>query len=139
MKKSALINADLSYLVATLGHTDEVTVCDAGLPIPDTSQRIDLALIPGVPTFMQTVKALLEEIQIEGAVMAEEFKQVSPAHHDALLTLIREEEQQHGKTIRLNYVSHEAFKVRTQNSKAIVRTGECTPYANVIFQSGVVF
>lgn len=139
MKKSALINADLSYLVATLGHTDEVTVCDAGLPIPNTSRRIDLALIPGVPTFMQTVKALLGEMQIEGIVMAEEFKQVSPAHHDALLTLIREEEQQNGKTIRMNYVSHEAFKVRAQNSKAIIRTGECTPYANVIFQSGVVF
>ncbi|WP_273860260.1 D-ribose pyranase [Photobacterium sp. GSS17] len=139
MKKSALINAELSYLVATLGHIDEVTVCDAGLPIPDASQRIDLALIPGVPTFIQTVKALLGEMQIEGVVMAEEFKQVSPEHHDELLTLIRAEEQQSGKTIQLTYVSHEAFKVRTQNSKAVIRTGECTPYANVIFQAGVVF
>ncbi|GAM61192.1 ribose ABC transport system [Vibrio ishigakensis] len=33
MKKSTLINSEISYLVATLGHTDEITVCDAGLPI----------------------------------------------------------------------------------------------------------
>ncbi|PSW20664.1 D-ribose pyranase [Photobacterium sanctipauli] len=139
MKKSALINAELSYVVATLGHTDEITVCDAGLPIPDVTQRIDLALIPGVPTFIQTVQAVLGEMQIEGVVMAEEFKQVSPDHHDALIALIQQEEKACGKRININYVTHEAFKVHTENSKAVIRTGECTPYANVIFQAGVVF
>ncbi|MEF1307007.1 RbsD/FucU domain-containing protein, partial [Vibrio owensii] len=39
----------------------------------------------------------------------------------------------------INYVSHEDFKARTEQSRAVVRTGECTPYANVIFQAGVVF
>ncbi|ELR66942.1 Ribose ABC transport system, high affinity permease RbsD [Photobacterium marinum] len=139
MKKSALINSELSYVIATLGHTDEITICDAGLPIPNETQRIDLALIPGVPTFIETVKAVLGEMQIEGVIMAEEFMKVSPAHHEALIGLIREEEAQCGKSINLSYVSHEEFKIHTQNSKAVVRTGECTPYANVIFQSGVVF
>ncbi|OAN11172.1 D-ribose pyranase [Photobacterium jeanii] len=139
MKKNALINAELSYVIATLGHTDEITICDAGLPIPDESQRIDLALIPGVPSFIETVKAVLGEMQIEGVIMAEEFKSVSPEHHAALITLIEQEQQACGKTIRIDYVPHDAFKVHTQNSKAVVRTGECTPYANVIFQSGVVF
>lgn len=139
MKKSTLINSELSYVVATLGHTDEVTVCDAGLPIPDETQRIDLALIPGVPTFIQTVQALLSEMQIEGVVMAEEFKQVSPEHHSALIRLIQNEEALCGKAITIRYVPHEAFKIHTKKSKAVIRTGECTPYANVIFQAGVVF
>jgi D-ribose pyranase len=139
MKKNALINAELSYVVATLGHTDEITICDAGLPVPDEAQRIDLALIPGVPTFIDTVKAVLGEMQIEGVVMAEEFAQVSPDLHQALVTLIHNEELLCGKNITLSYVSHEAFKVHTQGSKAVIRTGECTPYENVIFQSGVVF
>lgn len=139
MKKSALINSELSYLVATLGHTDEVTVCDAGLPIPDETQRIDLALIRGLPTFIQTAKALLGEMQIEGVVLAEEFKQVSPEHHAALIQLIRDEEESLGRQIDITHVSHEALKVRTRNSKAVIRTGECTPYANVIFQAGVAF
>ncbi|GAB3522353.1 MULTISPECIES: D-ribose pyranase [Photobacterium] len=139
MKKSALINAELSYIVATLGHTDEITICDAGLPIPDETQRIDLALIPGVPAFIDTVKAVLGEMQIEGIVLAEEFLHVSPDHHHALIELIRNEEELCGKSINISYVSHEEFKVHTQNSKAVIRTGECTPYANVIFQSGVVF
>ncbi|OCH19021.1 MULTISPECIES: D-ribose pyranase [unclassified Aliivibrio] len=139
MKKNTLLNADLSYVIATLGHTDEITICDAGLPIPTPSKRIDLALIQGIPTFIDTVKATLSEMQIEGVVLAEEFKTINPECHSELLALIEKEEALRGKSIAISYISHEAFKVKTHQSKAIVRTGECTPYANVIFQSGVVF
>ncbi len=139
MKKSALINSDLSYLIATLGHTDEVTICDAGLPIASESQRIDLALTHGVPSFMDTVRIMISEMQIETVTLAQEFQTVSPELHASLLELIREEELSCGKTISVDYISHEEFKHKTENSRAVVRTGECTPYANVIFSSGVVF
>ncbi len=139
MKKSTLLNADLSYLVATLGHTDEITICDAGLPIADETQRIDLALTHGVPSFMDTVRVILSESQIEGVVMAEEFAKVSPELHAALLDELKAEEARCNKSIAIAYVSHEEFKARTHYSRAVVRTGECTPYANVIFQAGVVF
>jgi D-ribose pyranase len=139
MKKSLLLNSDISYLVATLGHTDEITICDAGLPIPEEVQRIDLALTHGVPSFIDTVRVILSESQIEGVIIAEEFAQVSPELHSALLTQLRAEEQISNKKITLSYLSHQEFKERTYHSRAVVRTGECTPYANVIFQAGVVF
>lgn len=139
MKKSTLIHSELSYLIATLGHTDEVTICDAGLPIPDQNQRIDLALTHGVPSFIDTVRVILSEMQIEGAIIADEFSQVSPEHHSALMIILEEEQIKTGKKIVIEYVSHEEFKDRTERSRAVVRTGECTPYANVIFKSGVVF
>ncbi len=139
MKKTNLINSELSYLVATLGHTDEITICDAGLPIPDDVQRIDLALTHGVPSFLETVRVMLSESQVEGAIIAEEFATVSPAHHEALIKLLTTESEQSGKQISITYVSHEEFKARTQQSRAVIRSGECTPYANVIFQAGVVF
>ncbi len=139
MKKSTLINADLTYLAATLGHTDEITICDAGLPIPDQVKRIDLALTKGVPRFIDTVKVMLSEIQIEGVIIAEEFATISPEHHRELVAELKLEEQRCGKSISIHYVSHEVFKAQTASSRAIVRTGEFTPYANVIFQAGVVF
>lgn len=139
MKKSTLINSELSYLVATLGHTDEITICDAGLPIPEQVQRVDLALTHGIPGFLETVRVILSESQIEGVVIAEEFASVSPTHHEALISELRAEEEATGKAITVTYVSHEDFKTRTHQSRAVVRTGECTPYANVIFQAGVVF
>lgn len=138
MKKSSLLNARLSYCIASLGHFDEVTICDAGLPIPNEVERIDLALTHGVPTFIDTVAVVLSEMQITGVLLAEEFKQVSPELHQQLLTLI-EKEQSEGHQIDIEYINHQAFKERTKQSKAVVRTGECSPYANLIFQSGVVF
>ncbi|WP_114766845.1 D-ribose pyranase [Vibrio rhodolitus] len=139
MKKSTLLNSDVTYLVSTLGHTDEITICDAGLPIPDQVTRIDLALTHGVPSFIDTVRVILSETQIEGVVMAEEFARVSPELHQELLKELELEQARSGKTISTEYISHEEFKQQTQQSRAVVRTGECTPYANVIFQSGVVF
>ena len=139
MKKSTLINAELSYLVATLGHTDEITICDAGLPIPQHVKRIDLALTHGVPSFLDTVRVILSESQIEGVIMAAEFAEVSPAHHQALLAILDQESTVTAKPIHISYLSHEEFKQRTAQSRAVVRTGEYTPYANIIFQAGVVF
>ncbi|NAX20709.1 D-ribose pyranase [Vibrio sp. V39_P1S14PM300] len=139
MKKSTLINSELSYLVATLGHTDEITICDAGLPIPDQVQRIDLALTHGIPGFIETVRVVLSESQIEGVVIAREFEQVSPEHHRALINELEHEQESTGREITVQYLSHDDFKQRTHQSRAVVRTGECTPYANVIFQAGVVF
>lgn len=139
MKKTRLLHSDLSYLVATLGHTDEVTIGDAGLPIPDGVERIDLALTQGVPGFIQTVEVWLSESQVEGVIIAEETRDVSPKLHEQLLTLLKKEGEVSGREIAITYVSHEEFKVRSFDSKAVVRTGECTPYANVIFQTGVTF
>lgn len=139
MKKSTLLNAELSYLVATLGHTDEVTICDAGLPIGEQVERIDLALTHGIPSFIETVKVILSEMRVQAVVLAQEFAQVSPDLHAALMTELKAEEARGGHSITVSYLSHEAFKIRTGASRAVIRTGECTPYANIIFQAGVVF
>lgn len=138
MKKSMLLNSDLSSLVARLGHTDEITICDAGLPISQKTQRIDLALTHGVPGFLETVKVVLSELQIEGAIIAEEFAKVSPKLHAALLKEL-EEEQRQGNPIAISYIPHQEFKTRSQQGVGVVRTGECTSFANVIFQTGVTF
>ncbi|EPF42900.1 D-ribose pyranase, partial [Klebsiella pneumoniae subsp. pneumoniae CIP 52.145 = B5055] len=53
MKKGTVLNADISAVISRLGHTDTLVVCDAGLPVPRSSTRIDMALTQGVPSFMQ--------------------------------------------------------------------------------------
>ncbi|WP_432451791.1 D-ribose pyranase [Agarivorans sp. QJM3NY_29] len=139
MKKAPLLNAELSYIIAKLGHQDQLCIGDAGLPIPDSCQRLDLALTKGIPSFIDTVKAVLGEMQIEAVTLAEETLSHSPQLHAQLLQLIQQQEQLSGQSIRLNLLSHETFKQQTASANAVVRTGEFTPYANVIFHAGVVF
>ncbi|PJG84904.1 D-ribose pyranase [Conservatibacter flavescens] len=139
MKKSAVLNAQLSHLIASVGHTDGITICDAGLPIPNDVARVDLALTQGVPTFLQTLEVVSHELFIERALIAEEIKLKNPQIHTALLAHFQTLEQVQQNKIFIEYVSHEEFKQFANHSKGIVRTGECSPYANVILYSGVPF
>ena len=139
MKKHVLLNAPLSHVIATMGHTDQLVVCDAGLPIPAAPERIDLAVSRGVPKFMDVVQAITAEMQIERVIMAHEFAEVSPALHIELVAHMEHLATEQERNISFDYVSHEEFKQMTHTSRAVVLTGECTPYANVIFVSGVVF
>ncbi|WP_273391186.1 D-ribose pyranase [Actinobacillus porcinus] len=139
MKKTTILNAQLSHAIATLGHTDMITICDAGLPIPEFVKRIDLALTHGIPCFLDTLYATTSEMFVERAILADEIKQKNPQILTALLAHLSELEKAQGNNIPVEYISHEEFKKLSHESKAIVRSGECSPYANIILVSGVPF
>lgn len=139
MKKGTLIHSELSHAVARLGHLDGLCICDAELPIPAEARRIDLALTRGVPSFVDTVRAVLSEMTLDSVEIAEEFPENSPALHGALIALLKEEEAALGKEIPVLTFRHEAFKLATKRCRAVVRTGEFTPYANVILKAGARF
>ncbi|NGO70633.1 D-ribose pyranase [Streptomyces boncukensis] len=134
MKMRGTFNRHLSHALALLGHTDETVICDAGLPIPHQPggpEVVDLALNAGVPSFVDVLDAVLDELVIEYATAAYEVRDDNP-HTAALL----EERFGYGG---LNFIPHENFKKRTRHARLIVRTGEATPYSNVILRSGVPF
>jgi D-ribose pyranase len=131
MKKIGLLNQPISTVIAGLGHTDTVVIADAGLPIPAKTQRIDLALIKGVPTFLDTLRAVLTEMQVEQAVVADEMLKASPHLYSEIQSLLA--------GIPLETVTHTIFKVQTGSARAVIRTGEFTPYANIILSAGVIF
>lgn len=139
MIKHTLLNAPLQHTIATMGHTDCLTVCDAGLPIPNDANRIDLALSAGIPDFMQTVNVIGTSLFVERVVLAEEIKTHNPTLHQEIITWLELLGVQQGNTIVLDYCTHEVFKAQSHQSKAFVRTGECRPYANILLFSGVVF
>ena len=131
MKKTTLINSELSYAIATLGHMQTLVVADAGLPIPPETERIDLALTKGVPGAVETLKVILEEMQIEKIILAEEVKTHNPQFLNAVKKLL--------PGVPMEFETHTIFKSLTSDARAVVRTGEFSPYANVILVAGVVF
>jgi len=131
MKRTALLHAELSEVVARLGHGDLLVIGDAGLPIPDGPRRIDLAVTPGVPSFREVLAAVLSEMQVESAVVAAELAARNPA--------VEAEIRQRLGAVPVTTLPHEEFKTLTRSARAMVRTGECSPYANVILRAGVVF
>lgn len=133
MKKSGILNSQLSRIVASMGHKDKLVVCDVGLPIPKNSEVVDLALTKNIPRFIETLKVVLEELKIEEAIIASEMIDNSNSIFEEISDIL--------KDVHIQKVTHEQFKEITSSGKNIsfIRTGEATPFANVILISGVTF
>jgi len=129
MKKSGILNPQLNRIISEMGHRDMLIIADAGLPIPKKVERIDLALKSGVPSFREVLQAILSELEIEEAYVAKEIKEKNPQTLNLVSSLIGE----------VKFITHEELKELSKQARAIVRTGECSPYANIILISGVTF
>src|SRR5438309_4093232 len=133
MKKIGTLNSHLSTVIASMGHLDKLVICDSGLPIPRHREVVDLALAPNIPRFLETVGVVLTELHVERAIIAREMAQANKKTFAGLARLLN--------GIRTRKVSHAEFKriAGGNGNIAFVRTGEATPYANVILISGVTF
>lgn len=131
MKKTVLINSSISYAISKMGHGNTITIADAGLPIPDQVERIDVAVSENNPDFMSTLNAVLSELKLEKVIIAEEMRSHNAKIYQYIQSILND--------IDLVFVSHEEFKKMTESTKAVIRTGEFSPYANIILVSGVVF
>ena len=127
MKKYGILNSNIAKLADDLGHMDLVCIGDLGLPVPKGIDKIDLALRKGSPSFLEVLKEYSDHVVIEKIFLAEEIKEKNKAVLDLL-----------GSNIIIEYISHEELKAMNTTVKAVIRTGEDTPYSNIILQSGVI-
>jgi len=120
-------------IITSMGHTDKLVICDAGLPIPREALKIDLALVKNIPRFTDTLRSILAELVVEKAIMAEEMENESKDLFQEVTKLLA--------GISTQKISHENFKDYYNNTGNIifVRTGEVTPFANIILIAGVTF
>lgn len=137
MKRNGILNADISRVLSYMGHTDRICIGDCGLPIPEETERIDLAVKFGQPSFMDVLKEVGADMKVEKIVLAEEIKEQNPQILNEINSYFAEVS---GDTdIEVEFVSHTELKKLTKECKAVIRTGETTPYANIILQSGCIF
>lgn len=129
MKKHGLLNTDIVQAIAQAGHGQSLTVADAGLPISLSCRRIDISVKQGLPGFIDVVSAVLDEMDVERAIIAAEIVEQNPEVLNRLQDILG--------TVPIDRIPHEEFKKRAGESLAIIRTGEVTPYANVILVAGV--
>lgn len=133
MKRKGILNSDISRVLSYMGHTDWIAIGDCGLPIPDEVERIDLALTFGEPGFMRTLEIVAADMKVEKIILAEEIREQNPD------VLNQVKEYFAGQSVEVEFVSHVELKAKTHECKAVIRTGEITPYANIILQSGCIF
>lgn len=131
MKKGGILNPAICSLLAELGHLDELLIVDAGFPLPSDAHVIDLTLTPGIPRFLDVLRAVAEELVIEGITVAAEIHDESPRMYEEILRVVGD--------VGVDEVPHHEFKEQAEGVKGIIRTAEFTPYANVRILSGCPF
>ena len=132
MKKHGHLNREVSRVLAGMGHTDSLAIADCGLPVPDGVECIDLSIGLGDPTFLRVLDSVLADFKAERAVFASEAKDHNAAVAARASRLSDEQ-------VQVDFVTHQALKELTRRVRAVIRTGEATPYANVVLYSGVIF
>ena len=131
MKKHGILNREIASILARLGHTDTIMIADCGLPIPEETRCIDVSLNLGTPDLITVLRAVTGDMKIERATLAEEIQTNNPTVHQQVSDCLAD--------IPKHYTTHENLKKHSKDSKVIIRTGEATPFSNVLLQSGVIF
>ena len=132
MKQHGHLNRDVSRVLARMGHTDSIVIADCGLPVPNGIECIDLSLAPGEPAFLRVLETVLADLKVERAVFACQAREQNAAVTTRASRLAIE-------GVQVEFVTHDTLKELSRHARAVLRTGEATPYANVILYSGVIF
>lgn len=132
MLKTGILHPQLARVMAELRHKDMLVIGDAGLPIPKGVERIDLGWRPGDPAYLDVLGELMKYLTVESALFAEEALSVSPQFHEKAKALLP-------AGLPISYVPHTELKEISGKAKAIILTGEFTPYTNVILTCGCAY
>ena len=131
MKKHGVLNSAIASPLPPLGQTATIELPLGASQLHTGEKRIDLAVEIGKPSFLDVLQVVADDMAIEKVMLAEEvINNNAEVNKEIELKLIEPV---------FEYVCHEQFKEHTKKAKAIIRTGEATPYANVILHAGVIF
>jgi len=131
MKKRGFLSAPVAELIALMGHTDRLVVCDAGFPVPPGVRRIDLAITRNLPSLPDVLRVLLDDLAVEHFILAEELREAQAQRYAQIVELLPQ--------IPHDLIPHADFKRAAQDVRAVIRTGDFVPYSNIMLVAGVVF
>lgn len=126
-----ILNPRLAAAIVGLGHGEHIVIADAGLPIPLEAALLDLSLTRGIPGFCQTLEVITRALAIESALVARELATANPALEQEVARILA--------PVPLDRIEHAALKDMVVSARLVVRTGETTPYANIVLVGGVTF
>lgn len=128
MLKSGILNPHLLSLLARVRHTNTLVIADWAFPFWPEIETVDLSLTHGIPMVGEVLSAILPIFQVGRIWQAEEFTQVNSPE-------IVQQFQRSIGDLKLVRESHVKFKTRVPHAIGLIRTGDSTPYGNLIIES----
>ena len=128
MLQSGILNPHVLQLIARIRHTNTLVIADWAFPFWPQIETVDISLTHGIPTVLDVLDLLTPVFKIGRIWQAEEFVSVNP----------QERVDRFAKSfgdIPLTREPHVDFKKRVPHAIGLIRTGDATPYGNIILES----
>ncbi len=128
MLQRGILNPAVLSLLARVRHTNTLVISDWAFPFWPQIETVDISLTQGIPTVLQVLELLRPNFKIGELFMAEEFNssnkgKVLTSFHRAF------------RGLKVTYETHVQFKLRVPSAIGLIRTGDSTPYGNIIIES----
>lgn len=134
-----ILSPDLLFLLASMGHGDEIAVVDANFPAASCGARV--VRLDGLDA-PQVVEAILSIMPLDDFVddPAHVMQVVGDASAvpEAVAAFQKVIDRTADAPANLSSLERFAFYERTKSAFAVVQTGERRLYGNVILKKGVV-
>lgn len=129
MKRSGIINAELMAALSAMRHSDTVGIIDYGLRPEPGVKIIDLSLVPGIPTFMDVFKAVLNEFIFDQV----DFFGGMPTANPELYKTICDALPNHKKEI----LPPMDFVAAASKAFLLIRTGDNCPACSILLHTAL--
>ncbi len=128
MLQSGILNPHVLNLLARIRHTNTLVIADWAFPFWPEIETVDISLTLGIPTVLDVLDLLTPNFKIGRIWQAEEFLANNPSEKvEAFARSFGE--------IPLTREPHVDFKKRVPGAIGLIRTGDPTPYGNIILES----
>ncbi len=128
MIKTGIINPHLLDLLARTRHTNTLVISDGSFPYWPEIETVDLSLTFGIPTVLDVLELIIPIFTIGRIWQADEF-----VANNTMETIVRFEKA--FGAIPVTRLCHVDFKKQVPEAIALIRTGDATPYGNIILES----
>ena len=137
-----LLNADLLYALAAMGHGDELVIADSNFPATSVAEGSILIRLEGVDA-PRAARAILSVFPLDSFVEAPLHRMEIVGDPDTVSPVQQEvhavaREAEDGE-VTMAGIERFAFYDRARTAFAVVQTGESRPYGCFVLTKGVVF
>ena len=131
MLQQGILNPDILSLIARVRHTNTLVIADWAFPYWPEIETVDISLTHGVPTVLQVLELLKPNFKIGRVVQASEFL----SHNTVETVNAFNKSFAEIPNVVIERPAHIDFKKLVPNAIGLIRTGDATPYGNILLES----
>ena len=131
MIQTGILNPHVLDLIARIRHTNTLVISDWAFPYWPEIETVDISLTHNIPTVLDVLNVLKQNFKIGKIWQAEEFLATNSvesikAFDDSFAEI---------PNVSVSRLAHNDFKKMVPSAIGLIRTGDATPYGNIILES----